>query len=93
MNRRGFLSLLGKAAIGAVAAMPLLEALQPVNITVPMAWSSGPLEVDKLALVRKLLEDGIRAHDELIEQAIFRSTTDDFRRLPCWLEGSDRAAA
>ncbi len=94
MNRRDFLRRLGIGLAGAAIAPSILKLLpaEPVNLSVPITWTATDLAMDKVALVRQLLENGIRAHDQLIEEAIFGSTAHDFRRLPGWVEGTDRAA-
>ncbi len=95
MNRRDFLRRLGIGLAGAAIAPSILKLLpaEPVNLSVPITWTATDLQMDKVALIKQLLENGIRAHDELLERAIFTSgVTHDFRGLPGWVEGTDRAA-
>jgi hypothetical protein len=59
------------------------------QLSVPVTWTKGddaknPSENQKIALVKQLLENGINSHDDLIEQAIFTTTTsggDEFNGL------------
>ena len=59
------------------------------QLSVWVTWTKGddaknPSENQKIALVKQLLENGINTHDDLIEQAIFTSTTvggDEFNGL------------
>ena len=59
------------------------------QLSVPVVWTKGdeaknPTENQKIALVKQLLENGINSHDDLIEQAIFTTTTsggDEFNGL------------
>jgi len=59
------------------------------QLSVPVTWSKGddaknPTDNQKFALVKSLLENGIQTHDDLIEQAIFTTTTsggDEFNGL------------
>jgi hypothetical protein len=61
----------------------------PAQLSVPVTWTKGddaknPSENQKVALVKQLLENGINSHDDLIEQAIFTSTSaggDEFSGL------------
>lgn len=50
------------------------------QISVPVVWTKGdeaknPSQNQKVALVKQLLENGINSHDDLVEQAIFTTTT------------------
>ena len=50
------------------------------QLSVPVTWTKGdeaknPTESQKIALVKSLLENGINTHDDLIEDAIFTTTT------------------
>lgn len=50
------------------------------QMSVPVVWTKGddaknPEENQKIALVKQILENGITSHDDLIEQAIFTTTT------------------
>jgi hypothetical protein len=58
----------------------------PAELSVPVTWSKGddaknPTENQKVALVKSLLENGIRSHDDAIEEALFASSTDGFLGL------------
>jgi hypothetical protein len=67
MDRRSLLKLLGIAL--ASAALPTIE-LQQVE-----AQATRMSNEDILALVKKLLQNGLNAHDDLIEKALFESTS------------------
>lgn len=70
-NRRGFLK-----AVSACFVLPLapVKWIDP-NITVPLHWNrwSPPRISSEYATIQMLLENGIIAHDNLIEAAIFKS--------------------
>jgi len=58
----------------------------PAELSVPIVWSKGddaknPTENQKVPLARSLMENGINAHDNLIEQALFATTTNGFLGL------------
>jgi hypothetical protein len=64
----------------------------------PVTWSKmdevkNPTENQKVALVRSLLENGINSHDDVIEEALFGSTTSGFlglqTHIPTSGQGSD----
>ena len=65
MNRRRFLARI----LGGAAAALVLSRVPGLGTLVP---ESG--EADKLALVRQLLQDGVDAHDALINRALFSPT-------------------
>lgn len=51
------------------------------QISVPVTWSKGddaknPTQTQKISFVKGLLENGINSHDDVIEDAIFTSTTE-----------------
>lgn len=53
------------------------------QLSVPVVWSKGddaknPSENQKIAFVKGLLDNGIQSHDDLIEEALFTTTTDGF---------------
>lgn len=55
----------------------------PAQLSVPIVWSKGdeaknPETNQKVNLVKSLLENAINSHDDLIEQAIFSTTTNGF---------------
>lgn len=56
------------------------------ELSVPVTWSKGddaknPTENQKVALVKALLENGIETHDDMIEEALFATSTDGFLGL------------
>jgi len=59
------------------------------QLSVPVTWTKGddaknPTENQKVNFVKQILENGINSHDDLIESAIFTSTTvggDEFNGL------------
>lgn len=56
------------------------------ELSVPVVWfkkdeAMNPSENQKVALVKSLLENGLQSHDDLIEQAIFATTTAGFTGL------------
>lgn len=70
----------------------------PAELSVPIVWSKrdevqNPTENQKIALVKALLENGIQSHDDLIEQALFATSTNGFLGLlmhvPLSGQGSD----
>lgn len=70
----------------------------PGQISVPMTWSkfaeaTNTSEVQKIALVKSLTTNGITSHDDLIEQALFLTSTSGFLGLlthaPTNGQGSD----
>lgn len=53
------------------------------ELAVPMVWfkkdeAMNPSENQKVALVKSLMENGLQSHDDLIEQALFSTTTNGF---------------
>lgn len=55
----------------------------PGRLSVPIVWSKddeaqNPTENQKVALVKSLLENALETHDDLIEEALFASSTDGF---------------
>lgn len=60
IGRRGFLKLLAVAAV-----VPLLPPIQLTPVTT---------DADKIALVQRLLQQGLDEHDRLLEQALFSTT-------------------
>lgn len=55
----------------------------PVPLGVPVTWSMAdealnPTENQKVALVKQLLMNALDSHDDLIEQALFATSTDGF---------------
>src|SRR6185312_3512578 len=53
----------------------------------PIVWSKkdevrNPSENQKIALVAQLLENGIDSHDDLLEQALFATSTNGLLGLP-----------
>ena len=91
-SRRGFLKLLGLAAAGAALPFKAAATYAAKELSVPIAWSTSAVGLDKIAMVRQLLDNAIRSHDDAIEEALFtvRST-----RMPTpytkedneWVEG------
>lgn len=70
MKRRGFLKFLLAAPLAAAVGL----RAEPQQLSVPIQWSSVPCsDADKIALVEKLLADAMKAHDDMIEQALFSS--------------------
>lgn len=66
----------------------VLSALSysPGEIVVPMVWSKGdevknPSENQKIAFVAALMENGLQTHDDLIEEALFATSTNGFLGL------------
>lgn len=58
----------------------------PVPLSVPVVWSKmdevqNPTENQKIALVASLIENALSSHDELIEEAIFDTSTQGFLGL------------
>jgi hypothetical protein len=56
------------------------------ELGVPIVWSRGdeaknPSENQKVALVKSLITNGLNTHDDLVEQALFSSTTESFHGL------------
>lgn len=56
------------------------------QLSVPITWfkadeARNPSENQKIALVKSLLENGFMSHDDLIEEAIFATSTDGFLGL------------
>jgi hypothetical protein len=56
------------------------------ELSVPMTWSRGddaknPTENQKVAFVKALIENGLTSHDDLIEQALFATSTQGFLGL------------
>ncbi len=56
------------------------------ELSVPMVWSRGdeaknPTENQKVAFVKSLIENTLNSHDDLIEQALFLTSTEDFLGL------------
>lgn len=53
------------------------------ELSVPTVWSKGddaknPTENQKIAFVKALLENAINSHDDMIEEALFTTSTDGF---------------
>lgn len=53
------------------------------ELSIPVTWSKGddaknPAENQKIAFVKGLLENGISSHDDMIEEALFTTSTDGF---------------
>jgi hypothetical protein len=70
----------------------------PAEMSVPIVWSKrdevqNPAPNQKIALVKTLLENGINSHDDIIEQALFATSTNGFLGLPTHIptsgQGSD----
>lgn len=70
----------------------------PAEISVPINWSTfsevvNSTEVQKIALVANLIENGLESHDDIIEQIIFAASTNGFIGLlthaPISGQGSD----
>lgn len=66
----------------------VLSALSftPGEIVVPMVWSKAdevknPSENQKIAFVASLIENGLQTHDDLIEEALFATSTNGFLGL------------
>lgn len=66
----------------------VISALQfsPAELTVPMVWSkkdeaTNPSQNQKIALVKSIITNGLNTHDDLIEQAMFTTTTSGFLGL------------
>ena len=58
----------------------------PGQLSVPIVWSKGdeaknPTENQKVALVASLLDNAFESHDDLIEEALFATSTDGFLGL------------
>jgi hypothetical protein len=58
----------------------------PAQLAVPITWSKAdeaknPTENQKVVLVKSLLENGINSHDDMIEEAVFGTTTNGFLGL------------
>lgn len=56
------------------------------QLSVPVVWSkmddaTNPSENQKIALVKSLLQNSIDSHDDLIEEALFGATTNNFLGL------------
>jgi hypothetical protein len=71
---------LGKTEVVTAASYDVAE------LSVPIVWSKkdevqNPTENQKIALVKQLLENGINSHDDLIEQALFATSTNGFLGL------------
>jgi len=65
----------------------------PGQLSVPIVWSKGddaknPSENQKVAFVKALLENAITSHDDMIEEALFSTTTDGFLGLQTILPDS-----
>lgn len=68
-----------------LAKTEILTAAQfsPASISVPMVWSKedeakNEGELQKVKLIKEISENGIDSHDELLEEAIFATTTNGF---------------
>lgn len=53
------------------------------ELSIPVVWSKGddaknPSENQKIAFVKALLENAITSHDDMIEEALFSTSTDGF---------------
>jgi hypothetical protein len=65
----------------------------PAEIVVPMTWSkldeaTNPSENQKIALVKQMLTNAINSHDDVLEQALFTTTTNGFGPPhPLWRHG------
>jgi hypothetical protein len=66
----------------------VLSALSftPGEVVVPMVWSKGdevknPSENQKIAFVASLIDNGLQTHDDLIEEALFETSTNGFLGL------------
>ena len=58
----------------------------PAEVTVPVTWSKkdeamNSTEVQKIALAKQLMVNGIESHDDILEQDIFLLTTNGFLGL------------
>ena len=58
----------------------------PAELSIPVTWSKGddmknPSENQKIAFVKNLLENAINSHDDMIEEALFATSTDGFLGL------------
>jgi hypothetical protein len=58
----------------------------PGQLSVEMVWSKAdeaknPTENQKVALVKSIIENGLETHDDLIEEALFATSTDGFLGL------------
>jgi hypothetical protein len=56
------------------------------ELSVPVVWSKGddaknPTENQKIAFVKSLLENALNSHDDLIEEALFTTSTNGFLGL------------
>lgn len=56
------------------------------ELSIPVNWSKGddaknPTENQKVSFVKALLENAIETHDDMIEEALFESSTDGFLGL------------
>lgn len=70
-GRRQFLKTLIAGAIGAAVA-PALAKHEQLLWTQPVSVTGHDA---KIALIKKLIEDAINAHDQALEEAIFGTTT------------------
>jgi hypothetical protein len=58
----------------------------PAELSIPVVWSKGddaknPSENQKIAFVTALLDNAIQSHDDMIEEALFATSTDGFLGL------------
>lgn len=58
----------------------------PAELSIPVVWSKGddmknPSENQKIAFVKHLLVNALETHDEMIEEALFTTSTDGFLGL------------
>lgn len=58
----------------------------PAELAVPITWSNrteatNPTENQKVALVAALIDNGLTSHDDAIEQALFKTSTQGFLGL------------
>lgn len=68
------------------------------ELSVPMTWSKktevqNPTENQKVAFVRQMIENALNSHDDLIEEALFATSTNGFlgllTHIPTSGQGSD----
>jgi len=58
----------------------------PGQLSVPMVWSKAdeaknPSENQKVALIKSIIENGLESHDDLVEEALFATSTEGFLGL------------
>lgn len=68
------------------------------ELSIPMTWSKktevqNPTENQKIAFVKQMIQNGLDSHDDMIEEALFATSTNGFLGLPTHIptsgQGSD----